>query len=153
MGESLVVSGLRRKRGQIAGFIAEHERQAREWRVALAKVDAVLKLFDPELDPTKIPMRQVPRRTVYYDGHQMTRLVLDELRKAGGTPISTDAIFAAAVSQAELPDQPHIRVSVRQRIVHLLNQKDKRGEIMRVGMGRNAKWALPPERLDSPEQQ
>ena len=48
---SHAMHALKRKRAQIAGFIADNERKARDWRVALVHVDATLKLFDAELDP------------------------------------------------------------------------------------------------------
>jgi hypothetical protein len=147
MGDSFVVAGLRRKRAQIAGYIAEHERKAVEWRQALAKLDATLKLFDPDIDPTAIPAIHTPRRTPYYDGYQLTRIIWDTLRKAEGEPVSTDYIFAAAVVGGALPDQPHVRVAVRHRIINTLNQRDKRGEIIRLGMGRSARWKLPQEQL------
>src|SRR5690242_1285261 len=65
---SYAVHALKRKRAQIAGYIADHERKARDWRVALAHVDATLKLFDDELDPEVILPKRVHRKTRYFRG-------------------------------------------------------------------------------------
>lgn len=152
-GDSYVLSGLKRKRRQIAGLVWEHERKAMAWRAALAQVDGVLKLFDPEMDPEKLPQQRTLRRSPYYEGHALMRLIWDAFREADGQPVATDAFFNAAITLGDIPDKPHIRRALRERILHLLNDKEKDGEITRRGMGRNTVWLLPLERSESQERE
>ncbi len=92
---------LKRKRAQIAGFIADNERKARDWRVALVHVDATLKLFDAELDPEDIRPKRPHRKSQYYSGPDLARLCLDELRKANGTPLTAIALADKRVETLE----------------------------------------------------
>lgn len=145
--ESHVVSGLRRKRAQIAGFIADHERKARDWRVALVQLDATLKLFAPDLDPDLIPAKRRHRKSQHYNGPDLARLCLDELRKANGMPLTAIALADIAMVAGNVPDQHHVRYALRQRITKYLSDKEKAGEMVRVGVANNTAWKLPPERL------
>jgi hypothetical protein len=149
---SHAVHALKRKRAQIAGLIRDHERQARNLRLALAHVDATLKLFDDEADPDAIIPKRVHRRTRYFDGPELARLVLNELRKADGQPITTDALLEAAVAAGNVPDRPHIRVSLRERIIQYLNDKMKAGHILRHGFAHEARWSASPDaQSESPQ--
>jgi hypothetical protein len=146
---SHVVHGLRRKRAQIAGFVADHEKKARYWRETLAHVDATLKLFSPELDPEQIPATRPHRKSRYFNGPELARLCLDELRKANGEARSAGYLLDAAVIAGDVPDRPHLRAALRERIINYLNNKEKAGEVVRVGLTHNTRWRLPAERLDS----
>lgn len=147
--ESHVVSGLRRKRAQIAGFVADHERKAREWRAALVQLDATLKLFSPDLDPETIPTKRVHRKSQHFGENELGRLILDELRRANGTPLTAIAFADIAMVAGDVPVQHHIRYELRQRITNYLKDSEKDGEGMRVGVANKTSWKLPPERLDS----
>lgn len=143
---------LKRKRAQIAGFIADHERKARDWRVALAHIDATLKLFDAELDPNAIKPKRPHRKSQYYSGADLARLCLDELRKADGTPLTAMQLANIAMVTGNVPDQHHVRFAMRERITKYLSDKEKAGEMVRIGMAQNTAWKLPPERLDSAQE-
>ena len=49
----------------------------------------------------------------------------------------------------DVPPQHHVHFSLRQRITKYLADKEKAGEIVRVGVNKNTAWLLPPEQLDS----
>jgi len=150
--ESHAVSALKRKRAEIAGLIVDHERRVREWRAALAHVDATLKLFDDTLDPEVIRPKRVHRKTQYFDGPELARLIQDELRKADGTPLTTLALLDAAIRAGDVPSQPHIRVTLKERIIKYLNLKAEEGLIVRVGLSHKAAWILPEvPQSESPE--
>lgn len=142
---SHAVHALKRKRAHIAGFVADHERKARYWREALAHVDATLRLFSADLDPDQIPPTRPHRKSRYFDGPELARVILDELRKANGEPRSAADLLAAAVKIGDVPAQPHVRVTLKQRIINYLNTKEKEGELVRVGLTHNARWTLPYE--------
>lgn len=145
------VWGLKRKRAEIAGIIADQERKLKHWKAALLNVDAVLRLMDSELDPTQIPAKRVHRRTKYLPGPDLARCALDELRKADGTPIDTKAIVEAAMATHSVPDNLQVRLSLMARLGRWLNERAEAGEIVRHGPAHAALWALPESgEQDSP---
>lgn len=139
---SHALHALKRKRAELMGRIQDHERSARLLRVSLAHVDGTLKLFDPDAVPEAIPPKRVHRRTRYFDGPELSRLILGELRKADGIPLATDAIFDAAVLAGNVPERPHIRVTLRERILAYLNEKTTFGLVVRHGYSHDALWSI-----------
>jgi len=78
------ISALRDKRARLLGEIESLERQAARLRHDMANIDATLRLFHPDADPSHItPIR--PRwRGVYFRMGERARLCLEALRDAGG---------------------------------------------------------------------
>lgn len=101
--------------------------------------------------PEAIPPKRVHRKSRFFNGPELARLILGELRKADGTPITTDAIFEAAIAAGNVPDQPHIRVTLRERILTYLNEKTTFGQVVRHGYSHDAQWSIAPL-LESPEE-
>jgi hypothetical protein len=66
MAETHVVSALMAKRSEVAGMITDLERRAAQQRAKLVHVDAVLRLYAPELQPDCIPSRAVRRRNGWF---------------------------------------------------------------------------------------
>jgi len=65
MADPHVISALRAKRGEVAGLIFDLERQIAQCRADLVHLDSVLRLYQPERDPTEIrPKRSVQREPV-----------------------------------------------------------------------------------------
>lgn len=54
MGDSFIISGLRDKQAQIAGQISELELTVDQLRAELIHLDAVLRLFRPDIEPETI---------------------------------------------------------------------------------------------------
>jgi hypothetical protein len=70
------------KRSEVAGLIADLERMTAPQRADLVHVDAVLRLYAPELEPDCIPSRAVRRRNGWFQPGELVRMVLDILRVA-----------------------------------------------------------------------
>jgi hypothetical protein len=149
VGGSHTIWGLKRKRAEIAGIVADHERKLKHWRTALANVDAVLRLMDSELDPTSIPGKRLHRRTKYLPGQELTRYAMDQLRLADGQPIACKAIVQAAMAAHDVPDSPQVRLSMMERLGRWLKEQAETGVIVKHGSTQDAKWALlaPSESL------
>jgi hypothetical protein len=96
MAESHVVSALVAKRSEVAGLIADLERKTAQQRADLVHVDAVLRLYAPELEPDCIPSRAVRRRNGWFKSGELVRMVLDTLRVAPA-PMPTREIAAAVM--------------------------------------------------------
>jgi hypothetical protein len=67
------------KRSEVAGLIANLERKAAQQRADLVHVDAVLRLYAPELEADCIPSRAVRRRNGWFKSGELVRMVLDIL--------------------------------------------------------------------------
>lgn len=145
MKHTITIHGLRRKRAQIAGLIADHERKARYWKAALAHVDATLRLFSDEIDPDAIPPKRLYRKSRYFHGAELARFCLGELRKAE-QPLPAIAIFNAAVKAHGIPDDPRTKTAMVQRILAFLREKQDSGLIEKHGISHDARWSL----LDCP---
>jgi hypothetical protein len=96
MAEPHIVSALVAKRSEVTGIIADLERQAAQQRADLVHVDAVLRLYAPELEPDGIPSRPVRRRNGWFKPGELVRMVLDILRVAPA-PMPTREIAAAVM--------------------------------------------------------
>lgn len=141
MGDTYVIAGLRRKRAQIAGFIADHERKAREWRASLVQLDATLKLFAADLDPETIPSKRPHRQSPLFNGAELARLCLDQLREAA-EPISAGAIYEAAVRLHGIPTDPRAKTATVERILRYLREKQEAGLVQKHGITHDARWSL-----------
>lgn len=142
MTDDHMLSGLKRKRAEIAGIIADHERKAREWRAALGHVDAVLRMISSELDPASIPTRHIRRETTYMAGPDLARHCMDMLRKAEGVSITAKSIIDAAIELHGVPETPHMRHLIADRLRRYLTDKASAGVVVKHGMTHNARWSL-----------
>ena len=85
-----LVKTLLRKRRDIAFHITELERQVESVRADLVHIDAVIRMFAPDLAPDVLPSRlRHPRRLDYFAHGEITRRVYDLLR-GGGTIAAID---------------------------------------------------------------
>jgi hypothetical protein len=82
MAEPHVVAALKDKRAELSGSIADLEKRIGQHRADLLHVDAVLRLFAPEFEPTTILPRAVRRPNSWFKPGELARLVLEVLRTA-----------------------------------------------------------------------
>src|SRR3954449_13624413 len=87
MVEPHVVAALKDKRAELSGSIADLEKRIGQHRADLLHadllhVDAVLRLFAPEFEPSTILPRAVRRPNSWFKPGELARLVLDVLRTA-----------------------------------------------------------------------
>jgi hypothetical protein len=84
MRYTYAISGVRRKRAHLMGEIEQAERGTARLREQLAAIDATLRLFHPDADPSHItPIRPFNVRNVWFRRGEQTRLVLEAMRDAG----------------------------------------------------------------------
>ena len=82
MAESHVISGLKAKRAEIAGLLAECDERRGSLKEALAVIDSALRLFAYEGDPADIKAKR-KRRWMFRRG-ELQRAVMDAMRTAEG---------------------------------------------------------------------
>src|SRR5262252_5630192 len=101
MGDSFIISGLKRKHAGILGIIADLERQLDQHHADLVHIDAVLRLLVPDIDLEQIPARhRPPKRSPYFGRGEITRTCLESFRDAEGDGwLSADEIAVAAMKR------------------------------------------------------
>jgi hypothetical protein len=55
LGNKYPLAAIRERRAEMAGEITSLQKRLRQLRESLVHVDATIRLFDPDGDPTKIP--------------------------------------------------------------------------------------------------
>jgi hypothetical protein len=142
MAESHVVSALRLKRAEISGHIHDLEKRIARQRVALANLDATIRLFSPGTNPDAIPAKRPYRRTWYFARNELSRLVMDVLRLATGPLSAADIATAIMRARGAAMDDATFKEIVTDRVLTVLRGLAKRGEVVRTGASRNAQWAV-----------
>jgi len=140
MAETHVLSALRDKRAEIAGYVHDLEKKAKTWRARLAHIDEAIRIFSPESDPEAIPPRRTYQRSRYFQRGEFARLCLEELRKAEGKPIATTAIVAGVMRAKGLPDNPALADSLTEKALTYLRVKQREGSVTKSGNTRDARW-------------
>jgi hypothetical protein len=75
-----IVDGLIAKRAELAGVIAELQRQLDQHRADLSHIDGCCASWRVILDPNTIKPKRPYRRTLYFERHELSRLILAALR-------------------------------------------------------------------------
>ena len=104
MAEPHVVAALRDKRAEVSGTLVDLEKRIGQHRADLLHVDAVLRLFAPDLEPAAIGPRAVRRGNEWFRPGELARLVLDVLRTAPA-PLSIREITGQVMQRRGLEPQ------------------------------------------------
>ncbi len=84
-----VLSGLLKKRSEIAGLLEHYQDAVRQCVIDLDNVDATIRLYKPDIDLEDVRPKPVPPRYAAYKG-QVTRGVLAALRDSDKPLTSRD---------------------------------------------------------------
>jgi hypothetical protein len=133
---SHLVAGLIAKRRELAGIIAELERQLAQHRADLTHIDGVLRVLASDLDPKTIKPKRVYRRSRYFARNELSRLCLAMLRTAK-EPLSVDDLVSQAmtVKGFDLADII-LRTSIRKQVGSIVKRLHRQIAIENVGAGR-----------------
>ena len=82
MGDTFVISGLRKKRAELSGDLIAAEKRILQLRADLDCLDGAIRLFDPEAEPRKICPVRLRRTPGAIPRGQCSRAILDMLRRA-----------------------------------------------------------------------
>ena len=147
MAEPHVVLTLCRKRAELGGYIAELERKLARERTNMAHIDAAIRMFSPDTDPSTIPPKKSYRRNRYFGRHEVSRRCLDALRSATGKPITAGEIAKAMILDKALPADAQLTAVVTEIVLASLYRLHRRGKVTKSGVSRNGQWALVPALL------
>ncbi len=102
----------------------------------------MLRLYDPDRDPSEIKSTRQYRRTRYFAKGELTRLCLEAFRDATG-PLSqaeiTDAVIAAKGFDA---GDRVLRTALLDLVKAALAPMTRRGILEKIGKSRGATWKL-----------
>jgi hypothetical protein len=148
-----VVSALIAKRAELAGIIAELERQRDQYRADLTHIDGALRLFGSPIDPESIRPKRRYRRTRYFGRNELSRLCLDVLREAADEPILADEIAGRVMSIKGFDaGDAALWAAIRVQVGSVLKALHRRGVAESIGRGRGARWKLAlPHRATTSE--
>jgi hypothetical protein len=141
MAEPHVVAGLKDKRSELSGIIADLERRINQHRADLLHVDAVLRLFAPDIEPETIRPKTVRRRNEWFRPGELARMVLDILRLAPA-PLSIKDITVQVMQRRQI--DPH-DARTAERLRKLVNNALKRqaaDRVERLEEGLSVMWRV-----------
>lgn len=120
-----VLSGLMTKRAELAGQIETMQREMRDLIAAIGHIDAAIRVFDPAADIDDIKPKLPPRFHAFKG--EVSRLVLDALRKAAKPMPVSDLTLIVAAGRGINPDEkPFMRVLSRRVGACLRNLRKKK---------------------------
>jgi hypothetical protein len=142
MADPHVITALRERRALVSGLIEKLERKLEQHRADLTHIDGVLRLFQPDRDPAEIkPKRTYARRTRYFARNELSRLVMDVLRGAGGALVTTEEIAGQVRSRlrASMLLTPPCAPLSAIRVLTLLRSFRKQQIVEQIGLGRGVR--------------
>jgi hypothetical protein len=128
MAESLVITGLVAKRGELAGEVEHYRRELQRLADELGHVDATIRLFDPSYDLGTIRVRQRGHRNQWFGQGECQRLVLEVLREAV-EPLSGNALTHALLVHKGLEGHREAATQVKKTTSAVLRRLVAKGVI------------------------
>lgn len=139
-GNRYALTALRDRRASLAGEVISLKKKLAWAEGQLVHLDATLRLFDPGYQDGDVPPRKTYKRLKFFRQGELSRLILDVLRKAG-KPASTAEVVTAVIAAMGHDEaaRPALAPRVRTNLQYLEKQ---RGLVVKTGQARTAKWAL-----------
>src|SRR5688572_22668937 len=139
MAEPHVIAALRDKRAELSGGIADLEKRIGQHRADLLHVDAVLRLFAPDLEPAVILPKAVRRPSGWFRPGELARLVLDVLRT---TPLSIREITVQVMERRGLDPQDGRTAELLRKLVSNAVNRQAADLVERVEDGTLVRWRV-----------
>jgi hypothetical protein len=140
----IAASALIRKRADIIFEIGEAEKRAEQLRTDLVHIEAVLRMFRPDIQLDALPVRhRRPSKSPYFAHGELTQRIFDALRKHGTAAVGdvvTEAMQEKGLDAAH--DEP-TRKDFAVRIGLQLQDMRRKGHVEKIGgRGARARWRL-----------
>ena len=137
-----VLSGLIRKRQEIADAIETAQTHLRQLILDIDGLDTAIRLFSPDIDLDAVRVRPTPKRHVAFKG-EISRLILTLLREAG-EPLPTRELIRRSMEARGLNvADKGLYELMRERIGASLRGMRSRGRVVSSGgRGNSVRWGL-----------
>jgi hypothetical protein len=137
-----LVSGLIRKRKELAGLIEDAQLRMRQAIIDLDNIDATIRLFRPDMDLEEIRPSPLPPRHSAYKG-EMSRHVLAALRNNGRAMTSQELAFHVMAERGlNIHDKRLVKL-IGKRIGACLKHYKHKGTLQaRKGPGAYLLWEI-----------
>ena len=145
MVESLVISGLVAKRGELAGEVEHYRRELQRLTDVLGHVDATIHLFDPSYDLGAIRIRKRNHRNQWFGQGECQRLVLDILREAV-EPLSGNSLTHSLVVRKDLERNREALAQVQKTASAVLRRLVAKGVVARSSLPDGTRVWAPSDR-------
>jgi hypothetical protein len=142
MADPHVISALRAKRAEVAGLIDSLERQIAQCRANLIHLDAVLRLYQPERDPTEIKPKRSVHRNRYFAQGELARLCLEAFRDAPELLPVPDIVERVIAAKGFDAGDRVLQVGIGELVKATLAPMRRRGTVEKIGKGRGVRWRL-----------
>ncbi len=138
-----VVSGLLRRRQEVADKLELVQGQVRQLVLDLDALDTTIRLFRPDAEIGVVRMKPIPRRHAAVR-HESSRLIYSLLREARG-PVTTRELVRRIMEARGLNTADQVMVeTMRLRLASTLRRLKNRGKLVAdKEQGRNMRWSLP----------
>ncbi len=140
MAEPHVMDALRGKRSGLSGIVSHLEQQIVQHRASLVHLDAVMRLFDPDLVPEGSGSRQQRLRSVWFRPGECLRLIHDALREAPA-PMTTRALAEQVMGMKAIATTDERSCALVQKTV-LGSLSRAKATIQRVEVAGAASWRI-----------
>ena len=137
-----IVSGLLRRRQEIADKLEIVQGQVRQLVLDLDALDSTLRLFRPDVEIGVVRIKPIPRRHAAVR-HESSRLVFSILREAAA-PMTTRELARAIMEARGMNTADHAMAeTMRLRLTSTLRKLKHRGKLVAsVEDGKNMRWGL-----------
>jgi hypothetical protein len=110
-----VITGLIRKRAEIAGQLEAAQTQVRQLIIDLDNVDATIRLFNPDIDLAEIRPKPLPPRHMAFKG-EISRAILGVLRQSAGPLTAHDLTLRVMGERGLNAADPRLLRTVQKRV-------------------------------------
>jgi hypothetical protein len=142
MADLHVISALRAKRAEVAGLIFDLERQIAQCRADLVHLDSVLRLYQPERDPTEIRPKRSVHRNRYFAQGELARLCLEAFRDAP-EPLPLAEVVGSVIAAKDFDvGDCVLRVAIGELVKATLAPMRRRGAVEKIGRRSGVRWKL-----------
>lgn len=140
------VSGLIRKRKQIAAEIEDAQLRLRQRIIDLDNLDATIRLFVPDIDLEEIRPNPLPPRHSAYKG-EMSRIILGAIRNASHPMTSREITYHVMAERGLNVHDKRLVHLMQKRVGAALKHWRERGTLTsRKGPGSFLLWEIPEGR-------
>ena len=137
-----VLSGLIRKRAEVAGELEIAQTRVRQLIIDIDNVDATIRLFAPDIDLEEIRPKPVPPRHTAFHG-EISRVILNTLRETGLALTTKDIALRVMTERNLNAADPRLTRTVQKRVgASLRNLRARRLVVSVTGAGSNLRWKL-----------